>query len=288
MTAEEHGRRLRITHRTGLRYAGPVHASFNEVRMTPNDGDGQVLLSHRLDVTPSAGVTSYVDYWGAFVEAFDVHEEHRVLEVVSTSTVEVTRAPVLAGSASWEDLADPAVRDRWCEYLDPTGYVDDAAADPDRVETVRMLRALPTPRVAVAAAVAVVRERMTYTPGVTTVSTTAHEAWNSGHGVCQDFSHATLSLLRAVGVPSRYVSGYLHTEEPAVGSSVHGESHAWVECWTGGWEAHDPTNDRYVGVGHVVVARGRDYGDVPPLKGIYNGERSEELGVSVEILQLPS
>jgi transglutaminase-like putative cysteine protease len=131
-----------------------------------------------------------------------------------------------------------------------------------------------------------VRERLSYTPGVTDVSTTAGEAWASGHGVCQDFTHATMSLLRAAGIPARYVSGYLHTEEPTPGRTVTGESHAWVEYWDATWHAVDPTNDRSVGGAHVVVARGRDYADVPPLKGIYAGGQSEDLGVTVEITQV--
>lgn len=82
------------------------------------------------------------------------------------------------------------------------------------------------------------------------------------------------------------MSGYLHTEERTPGQTVVGESHAWVEYWDGGWHAVDPTNDRAVGVAHVIVARGRDYADVPPLKGIYAGGQIEDLGVSVEITQL--
>ena len=111
-------------------------------------------------------------------------------------------------------------------------------------------------------------------------------AWAVGAGVCQDYSHTLLSLLRPLGIPARYVSGYLHDEEESPGLTVVGESHAWIEVWNGGWEAYDPTNDRSVGSAHVVVARGRDYADVPPLKGIYAGGASESLGVTVEITQL--
>ena len=120
----------------------------------------------------------------------------------------------------------------------------------------------------------------------TGVTTTAAQAWEIGAGVCQDYSHTLLSILRGLGIPARYVSGYLHDEEEQQGRTVVGESHAWVEAWNGGWEAWDPTNDRSVGSAHVVVAKGRDYADVPPLKGIYAGGLSESLGVSVEITQL--
>ena len=230
------GRRLRITHRTGYRYVAPVQASFNEVRMTPRDAEGQVLLSHQLQVSPRASVQAYVDYWGALVQSFDVHEEH-----------------------------------------------DD---DPARSQIADMLRRLDSPADAIRAAVAAVRDRIRYDDAATDVTTTAGQAWATGGGVCQDFSHTTLALLRAAGIPARYVSGYLHTEDEAPGQTVVGESHAWIEAWNGSWVAYDPTNDRRVGAAHVVVARGRDYDDVPPLKGIYAGGASETLGVSGEITQL--
>lgn len=279
------GRRLHISHRTGYTYAGPVDASFNEVRMTPLHRGGQVLLSHTLHVTPSAAVQSYVDYWGAHVETFDVHDPHDRLEVVSVSTVDTPPHRRISKRADWQTVTSDSVADRWAEYLTATGYVDDAARDPQRSGIVQDMSKSPTPRDAVDIAVHAVRDRITYTPGVTSVYTTAQEAWVERHGVCQDFTHATLSLLRAARIPSRYVSGYLHSLEERVGETVAGESHAWVEYWDGDWHAVDPTNDREVGPAHVVVAHGRDYADVPPLKGIYAGGASEALGVIVEITQ---
>lgn len=278
------GRRLRITHHTGYRYSDPVEASFNEVRMTPLDAEGQVLLNHQLTVSPVAALQSYTDYWGAAVEAFEVHTPHRVLEITATSTVDTPPMPAEMPGGTWADLLDTALSDRFAEFLTWTEYVDEL--DPDRSVLVQTLRASATPQGAVDACMAAVRERMTYTPGVTTVSTRASQAWNSGHGVCQDFTHVTLGLLRALDIPARYVSGYLHTEEEAIGQTVVGESHAWVEYWDRTWHAIDPTNQRAVGAAHVIVARGRDYADVPPLKGIYAGGRSEGLGVQVEITQI--
>jgi transglutaminase-like putative cysteine protease len=280
------GRRLQVVHRTGYRYSSPVRASFNELRMTPADDHGQRLLAYDLRVFPYASVTRYTDYWGATVAAFEVNEPHGVLEVVATARVDTQAAVPVTSTVGWADLSDPRVVDRWAEFLEPTGYVDDAAADPDRADLVVSLGRLGSPREAALDAVEVVNQRLRYTPGVTTVSTTAHEAWASGHGVCQDFTHATLSLVRSLGIPARYVSGYLHSEEEAVGEVVVGESHAWVEMWLGDWQAFDPTNSRSVGSAHVVVARGRDYADVPPFKGIYSGGRSEGPEVSVEITAL--
>ena len=280
-------RRLRIVHHSGYNYADTVTASFNEARMTPLTGDGQLLIDHSLSVDPNAAVLRYVDYWGAEVAAFDVQQPHTQLEVVAESLVDTAPAQQLPAGARWADLADTAVTDRWCEFLTTTSYVDDPLVDEARAGLVDQLLALPHPSDAINRVVELVRDRITYTPGVTTVSTTAAEAWQAEHGVCQDFTHATLSLLRAIGIPARYVSGYLHSEKDSLGETVLGESHAWVEAWDGGWHAYDPTNDRRVGAAHVVVARGRDYADVPPLKGIYAGGPSEALGVRVEITQLP-
>lgn len=280
------GRRLRITHRTGYRYAAPVVASFNEVRMTPRDADGQMLLSHQLQVSPRASVQAYVDYWGALVQSFDVQEEHDMLEIVASSLVDVPYGHQAVPALDWGRLRDASVLDRWGEFLSPTELVDDARADEARGPLIESLANLPTPALAVRGAIEAVRDRIRYDDAATGVTTTAAQAWEIGAGVCQDYSHTLLSILRGLGIPARYVSGYLHDEEEQQGRTVVGESHAWVEVWNGGWEAHDPTNDRSVGSAHVVVAKGRDYADVPPLKGIYAGGLSESLGVSVEITQL--
>lgn len=279
--------RLKVTHHTGLQYSDPVSASFNEARMTPADGGGQLLIAHELRTTPSARMQTYTDYWGTTVVAFDMHELHTVLDITSSSVVETSATTPPAAAVTWDDLRDSAVLDRWCEFLRPSHYVDDARDDPDRAPLVELLAAASRPADAIAAAVDAVEDRMRYTPGITTVQTTASEAWAQAAGVCQDFTHVTLSLLRAVGIPARYVSGYLYTGSGEVGETVIGESHAWVEVWDGRWHGLDPTNGRVVGEGHVVVARGRDYADVSPLKGIYAGGHSESLGVSVELTRLP-
>jgi len=279
-------RRLQITHRTGYAYADVVEASFNEVRMTPLNADGQVLLSHHLEVSPNSTLHPYTDYWGAFVESFDVHVPHRRLEVTAISTVD-TASEVSVGSAvSWEVMRSTRIADEYAEYLVPTHLADDASADPARAEIVLRMHSAPSPSAAANLAFTQTRDHIRYSPGTTTVDTTAKQAWSAGQGVCQDFTHACLSLLRAAGIPARYVSGYLHTEAPTPGQTVLGESHAWLDYWDGGWRSVDPTNDRRVGPAHVIVARGRDYSDVPPLKGIYAGGASEGLGVTVEITQI--
>lgn len=279
--------RLSVTHTTRLTYRGEVLASFNEARMTPLSTSGQLMLRHELAVAPMARLQRYTDYWGTAVEAFDVHIPHHALTVVSTSVVDTVERWRQAPGVSWSQLRSDDVADRWCEFLELSPFVDDAGSDPAREEVLASLRRSPTPRAAIGLAIEAVRERIAYTPGVTHVHTTAGQAWADGRGVCQDFSHNTLSLLRAVGIPARYVSGYIHTEDADIGVPGLGESHAWVEVWNGSWEAHDPTNGRSVAGAHVLVARGRDYRDVSPLTGIYAGPWSQDPEVVVEVTRLP-
>ena len=138
------GRRLQITHRTGYRYADIVDASFNEVRMTPLSVDGQVLLNHHLDVRPAAAVQGYVDYWGAHVQAFDVHVPHRVLEVIATSTVDTPPLPAYRPGTTWDVVTSDTVQDELSEYLTATTYVD-LPTDGERAAAVAEMRAAPTP-----------------------------------------------------------------------------------------------------------------------------------------------
>ena len=130
-------------------------------------------------------------------------------------------------------------------------------------------------------------EQMEYLTGSPNVKTNAMQPWTSGKGGCQDISHVSVGLLRALGLPARYVSGYLHPRPSAgIGAAVTGESHAWVEWWDGGWSGYDPTNSADIGPRHVTLARGRDYSDVPPLKAIFSGPRSEGATVTVEVPRL--
>jgi transglutaminase-like putative cysteine protease len=146
---------------------------------------------------------------------------------------------------------------------------------------------MPNPQHAAREAAAWVHERLDYVPGTTGVQTSAAQALTEGRGVCQDFAHATIAVLRAAGIPARYVSGYLHpTPEAGIGETVTGASHAWVEWWAGDWWEYDPTNDAVPGTAYVVIARGRDYGDVTPVRGIYQGGDGGSADVTVEVTRL--
>jgi transglutaminase-like putative cysteine protease len=275
--------RIAVRHRTGYRYAEPVRASYNEARLTPPSLDGQRTLQAALVTTPAARPLRYVDYWGTTVDAFDVHVPHTELVVVATSTVE-TAPPRALPTGDWSDLAGPAARDRFAELLAASPYVP---AEPELTELGRSLREESTPARAGLRAAEWTHETLRYERGATHVYTSSAEARAAGKGVCQDFAHVTLALLRATGLPARYVSGYLHPVVDAeIGETTAGESHAWVEFWAGDWFAVDPTSLAEVGSRHVLLARGRDYADVRPLSGIYSGPAAEDFGVTVEVTRL--
>jgi transglutaminase-like putative cysteine protease len=274
------GWRLRVEHTTVYRYSSPVRASYNELRLVPQTTPRQTALDCKVSTTPGAPFFRYRDYWGTEVVAFEVPGLHDTLAVRSTALVE-THPTEPPGEASWADVL--AAADRFSEMLVPSTHT---APDAALVEVAEALRA-PTPLETVHQVAAWVHETMAYVPGSTGVHTTAIEAWREASGVCQDFAHLASAILRVLHVPARYASGYLHPDPGAArDSQVTGESHAWVEAWTGSWWGIDPTNDLPAGERHVVVAYGRDYADVPPVKGIYAGTADDDLEVEVRITRL--
>ncbi|OUM42519.1 transglutaminase family protein [Arthrobacter sedimenti] len=280
--------RLLIEHRTGYDYRGRVSLSYNEARMTPLTDPHQVVLESTLKVSPSgAAVSTYRDYWGTRVTSFDVHVPHEHLEVTAVSTVEVSRVDRVPGEAeilSWEDLASPSLTDEFSDWLSQT-----ALSEPG--EDVRALVAEVTagrnPHEAAHAVFDWLRQQMDYVQGATGVQTNARDAWAERKGVCQDLAHVAIGALRSLGIPARYISGYLHPRRSAdVGETVAGQSHAWVEWYDGEWRGWDPTNSGPVSDFHVSVARGRDYRDVSPLKGILSGGGGSTLNVTVAITRV--
>jgi transglutaminase-like putative cysteine protease len=276
--------RLKIRHVTGYRYAGPVSASYNEARLTPLTLPWQTTLFSQVEVTPGATTYRYHDYWATQVTAFDLHRPHQQLRVVSSSLVECAPRPVPVEKLSWAALSSDAVADSHAELLTSNTLTELPA---ELVGAVRDEVRSADPFDTAVGIAGWVRDHVAYVPGSTGVQTSAREAWDQRQGVCQDIAHLTVGLLRAHGIPARYVSGYLHPKvEAEVGETVAGQSHAWVEFWVGDWAGYDPTNGVPVGTRHVTVARGRDYDDVPPLKGVYHGAPSKHLGVTVEITRL--
>lgn len=283
--------RLRIDHHTGFGYDAPVRASYNQARMTPVSGPTQTVWSSRLTIEPTAWSHVGTDYFGTTVTTFELHEPHERLSVRANAVVDThvvgtdwhQRRDVPDTDAGWDALTSTGVRDDLAEYL---ALTDRTRPHPDLLEAARQTTGEP-PRLAALDVCARIAEAITYTPGVTEVNSSALDVWSGGRGVCQDFSHVAVGALRSIGIPARYVSGYLHPGggDARVGQPVTGESHSWVEWWCGQWVAFDPTAMAPIGESYVRIGHGRDYGDVPPLRGTYAGGGSS-LFVTVTITQL--
>jgi transglutaminase-like putative cysteine protease len=274
---------IEISHRTRFVYTRSIPSSYNEARVMPQPLPRQRVLAASVEIDPVTWQMSYTDYWETRVTVFEVLRPHRELTVTATSRVEVLAEPAPARACGWEELGVGSRTDRLAEFLEisPT-----TQPEPDLAAYAREAARTRGPDETARAICAHLHETVRYVPGATTVHTPAAQAWLERSGVCQDFAHLALGALRSVGIPARYVSGYLHpSKRSQVGRTVRGESHAWVEWWVGDWVGYDPTNDAPVSDHHVVVARAREYADVMPLKGVFTGGESE-LAVSVEVTQV--
>lgn len=269
--------RLRVTHETRFDYDSPARSSYNELRLTPRSELRQTALETRVITVPPAPQYAYVDYWGSHVVAFNVDRGHERLSITGSSLID-TQHGTEPADGTWTEVADAAAT--MADHLSHNLYT---APGPELLDVANGLRAL-TPLQTARRIIDRTQSALQYARGVTTVHTSANEAYADGAGVCQDFAHLALSLAKTVGLPARYVSGYFHPEADAnIGEEVTGETHAWIEFWTGSWWGYDATNDCAVGERHVAVGRGRDYADVPPVKGIYAGNAEHSMRVTVRI-----
>ncbi|KUI36156.1 hypothetical protein AU195_04700 [Mycobacterium sp. IS-1496] len=291
-------RTYRVTHRTVYRYSDVVTSSYGRGFLTPRDSPRQRCLTHELLIDPEAADSSTSrDTYGNVSSYFHVTERHRTLSVVSRSVVDVDPPPenVYAGGsarAPWEIArpvgADGALATEFTLDLQPpeiTAAVRDYAAPsftPGR------------PLIEVLADLASrIHRDFTYRSGSTTVSTKVSEVLAAREGVCQDFARLAIACLRANGLAASYVSGYLATDPPPGKERMVGidATHAWASVWTpqNQWLGLDPTNDQMEDERYIVVGIGRDYADVPPLRGIiYTDSDSSEIEVSVDVAPVES
>jgi transglutaminase-like putative cysteine protease len=278
---------LDIRYVTRFSYSGLVRESQNELRACPADDARQSLLSYRLTTSPPSRPSSFVDYWGTRVNAFGILDPHPALEIVVDASVVTRPAPLLSASARRSRLEDTAFRLAHLEYLGPTVHTDwgtDVAAEARQ-------RAEVGGDDVVSAVLAIHRTigmSFTYSPGATYVGVPVDEVYRRREGVCQDFAHLVIAMCRSIGVPARYVSGYLFASDHEGGAepdddTVVVQTHAWVEVAIPGlgWWALDPTNQQELTERHVKIGHGRDYNDVPPLRGVFAGATTETLDVTV-------
>jgi transglutaminase-like putative cysteine protease len=214
--------------------------------MTPATAEHQAVWSSRVTIQPAAWSFNYTDYWGTAVTAFELHEPHERLTVHAQGVVE-THGDDLAwdldrrvapNDLGWPALRDRAVVDKMTEFL----TVNDRTQPSEELAGLAATTAGQPPRLAALDVCSLIHDHLTYERGSTKVSSTAREAWELGRGVCQDYSHVALGALRSIGLPARYVSGYLHPGSGEANKTVEGESHSWIEWWCGSWVAYDPTH----------------------------------------------
>ncbi len=279
-----------IIHTTRYAYSEPVSLAQHVARLTPRDSERQSCLRHDLEVVPAPDtLVTHVDYFGNTTTFFAVGDAHDGLTVHARSRVAVSPSPVLEPSASlpWEQAVD---RSTW--PFEVQEFVFDgpsSQATDDIAVYARASFAAGRPLVeAVVDLTGRIHRDLTYDPDATTVETSVSEVFNSKRGVCQDFARLEIACLRAMGLPVRYVSGYLETVPLADTPRLVGAdaSHAWlaVYCPGIGWFDVDPTNNVLPSHRHVTVAWGRDYGDVSPVRGVFVGGGPHTLHVSVDVL----
>lgn len=282
--------RFRITHQTEYHYAVPASESYAELRISPQSDFNQRVLKHRIHIKPATRLHAYTDHFGNKVQFFSIPFRHNHLTVKASAEVETfaisppdTVLQVSVAEAR-QILAGRALQ--IYPFLQPSTHV------PLHRVLLPLRRNFIKPGQPLGEALLGlnrwIHENFAYQPGATDVSTPLAEVIRRRRGVCQDFAHLMLSILRSYGLPARYVSGYIEAYDPAtkdpelVGATA---SHAWVEvCLPGGfWWGLDPTNNQTAGLRHVRVATGRDYRDVAPLRGTYKGAQDQKLEVMVSV-----
>jgi len=272
---------LGIQHRTELTYGERVSESVMELRVTPRNDKNQTLRAFSLKVGPEAPVFSHRDWNDNQAHHFTIVPFHDRVLIVAGATVEM-HPKVVELSRAADPLPLQSLGPRFQDFL---GFLGPVQRDPRLVRYAEEVGLFRSTRAGEAVLLVTnrLRERLEYKKGVTSSSTTVSDALDVGQGVCQDFAHLGLALFRMVGIPARYVSGYLFREDVR-----ELETHAWCEAFVPslGWVGVDPTHGELAGEGHVVVAVGRSYADVPPNRGVYRGDAEEKIQVKVTIDKL--
>jgi transglutaminase-like putative cysteine protease len=279
--------RASILHVTDFEYDGLVSESHNEVRLRPRDDARQSCLSFRLSTRPASGGSVHQDYFGNWVHRFNVLAPHRTLRIEAASVVMVHPAPPVGELPSLRELDDRRqdLAEEFFEFLAASRYVPHPAALGALIADAEGAGSGTVAGFA-RAATRLIHERFRYEKGATHVHSSAEQVLSTGAGVCQDFTHLLLAVARVRGIPGRYVSGYL-LPGGDTGDAVSGglASHAWAEILVPGegWLGLDPTQGDVAGERHIRLAYGRDYGDVPPVRGTFRGHAGQRLSVDVHV-----
>jgi transglutaminase-like putative cysteine protease len=281
--------RFDIRYLTCFSYPEAVRESHNVLRACPMSDARQELLSYRVTTTPASRVFSYVDYWGTRVDVFGIAAPHTRLEVLVETTVQTRETGPLTACPRLTSLRDLDFLAEHQEYLEPSPHT----RWQDALQREAEMRAANAGDDVVGAVLALHRAAatsITYVPGSTYIGMDVNEVFTRRTGVCQDYAHLMVAMCRSIGIPARYVSGYLPTAlgpraKTTTADTPEVTTHAWTEVAIpgSGWWGLDPTNQQEVSAAHVKIAHGRDYDDVAPLRGVYHGPAANRLDVSVRI-----
>jgi transglutaminase-like putative cysteine protease len=286
-----------IRYLTEYRYGGAVSDNLNALRVRPATTSSQRCDEFHARIDPEARVSRHLDYFGTEVLEFGIPTAHDQLTIDMRARV-VTSDPPLPSEGPWASVQGPAYRDAAGEFALPW---EDQPATPGLEELEAELEVAATPLEALRRLCTLIPERFEYRRGATYVGSTVENLLEAGAGVCQDFVHLSLLLLRRRGIAARYVSGYLWAApEDGGADSLEVDTHAWLEALLPGdpaddserargepvWVGADPTNRRLADETHVKIGHGRFYADVPPIKGIYMGSSGADLDANVTISRL--
>jgi len=289
---------FQITHTTAYTYKEAVSLCHNIARLMPRDSHSQVCKSVSVTISPQPDVVNeYEDFFGNKVMYFAIQEEHEKLSVTVSS--EIARLPVAGSSGhsfmSWEEVKQRML-DQTPENFEARQFIAKTPMTDgnDEIEAFA-LQSFTAGRPVYEATLDLTRRIYTgfeYKPGFTTIATPVNDIVKERKGVCQDFAHFAIACLRSIGLPARYVSGYIETTPPPGVEKLAGvdASHAWFALYVPnvGWIDFDPTNNQVPGLQHITIGWGRDYADVAPLKGVILSSGAHKLDVTVDVKRVSS
>jgi len=278
-----------IRHMTRFEYEKPISESLMEVRMHPRTDANQRCFNFSLSVSPRCRVFSYRDHLGNNVHHFDIPGQHKELVIIGRTLVEVqdlATVPACLDTTAWEELDEIVHGGDYWEMLLPSDF---AKPTPGLLQLASELEVVRRgdPLTLLCELNTRLHHHFNYVPRSTRVDSPIDEAIARREGVCQDFSHIMIALVRQLGIPCRYVSGYLHHRPMTHVRSTESATHAWVDAFLPhlGWVGFDPTNDLLARESHIRTALGRDYADVPPTRGVYRGSTASALEVAVHVTE---
>ena len=278
-----------IEHVSRYSYTSPVSNCVMALCLEPRNDLGQRLLRFDITTDPLVPLNGEMDYFGNTKHVLNVHREHEGLEVTARSTVELTPAAPLPGSLggdAWEEVRSWRESFGDWDFTHASGFTRPSPALASFVDRHGIAGPSGDPFQALVELSDTLHRSFEYAPGSTSVISPIDHILESGRGVCQDYTHVMIAVARSWGVPTRYVSGYFHVAGTARGTATH----AWVECRLPelGWVGFDPTNRSLADERHVRLAVGRDYGDVAPTRGVFQGVAETRLEVDIGMTPRPA